>query len=276
MKTLLALVLCASSLSLLASGLPKDTVDKYVIDNVAIDKFDGSQLVGKSISKYQITCKNAGKTVERRHVISTNAEDAAQKARGRHPGYIQYPGLNIVDGQEMPMGYKISQPEVARLIFHKPGSDAAKSYGEKGKNGVTIITTHYGRKKGKVVEVVVEETGLTTDYKGLIIVDGKEIKRSDLDRIKKNDVTSAYVLAPGSKAAKSYGAKGKNGVTIITTIKSTAGKTTKVIYIDGQKVDESEMNKLSPNNIAAMSVAKNSDGQTVAIYIETKEGKKDK
>ncbi len=338
MKTLLALVLCASSLSIFASELPKDTVDKYVIDNVAIDKFDGKQLTGKSISQYTITCKNVGKVVERRHIITTNVGNAALKAKvlrahaatknknrignkymqalsvfiaengdradsilrngqfqytngkivevntdsltrarmEEHPYVAKSPCLTIVDGKEMPMGYRISRSKVARVIYHKPGSTVAKSYGKKGQNGVQVITTWEGKKKGNEVEMTVEESVLTTDYKGLVIVDGKEAKTSDLNQLNKNDVTAAYVLEPGSKAAKSYGEKGKNGVTIIHTIKSTAGKAIKTVYIDGQKVDESEMNKLSPNNIAAMSVAKNKDGEAVVIYVETKQNKKQK
>ncbi len=187
-------MLCASSLSLFASGLPKDTVDKYVIDNIVIEKFNGTQLENKTISKYIIACKDAGNVVERNHVIITEQEHTSTK----------------------------------------------------------------------------ENVTSTANYKGLIILNGKEVKNTDVSLINSKEVTSVYVLKPGSKAAESYGEKGKNGVMLINTIKATAGKTVKVVYINGQKVDESEMDKLSPDNISAMSVAKNKDGQPIVIYIETK------
>ncbi len=200
MKTLLALVLCASSLNVLASELPKDTVDKYVIDNVVIDRFNGTQLENKTIAKYIIACKDAGNVVERNHVIITEQEHSSTK----------------------------------------------------------------------------EDVTSLANYKGLIILNGKEVRSTDVSLISSKEVRSVFVLKPDSKAAEVYGEKGKNGVMIINTIKASADKTVKVVYIDGQKVDESEMNKLSPNNISAMSVAKNKDGKPTIIYIETKQDKKDK
>ena len=49
----------------------QDTVDMYVIDDVVISDFDGSQLVGKNVSSYQVT-RSKVKPV-RVHVIVTKS-----------------------------------------------------------------------------------------------------------------------------------------------------------------------------------------------------------
>ncbi len=71
MRILFFSALCALSLSIHAKEAPKDTVDSYVIDNIAIEKFDGSQLENKTISKYVIVYKDLRNVVEKRHVITT-------------------------------------------------------------------------------------------------------------------------------------------------------------------------------------------------------------
>ena len=74
------------------------------------------------------------------------------------------------------------------------------------------------------------------------------------------------VYKADSKVAQSYGEKGKNGVWWITT---QANKTSENIYfIDGRRVDKSEMDKLSPDQIASMSVNKE-EGNSV-IEVRTK------
>ncbi len=198
MRTLLALMLCASFTNVFSLELPKDTIDKYIIDDVAIENFDGTQLENKTISKYIIAYKDFGNVVEKNHVIIT--------------------------GQQM-----------------KVQSD-------------------------------IQESTQMKDYKGLIIVNGKEIKNCDISKINKKDVISLFMIEPGSKAAETYGEKGKYGVMIINTTTASNNKIAKSFYIDGKKVDESEMNKLMPDNIASISVLK----QENAIYVETKQGKNTK
>ncbi len=189
-------MLCASSVNIYSSELPKDTVDKYVIDNVAIHKFDGTQLENKTISKYIIAYKDLGNVVEKKHVIITNQNSSAQSNTDQK------------------------------------------------------------------------------NFNGLIIVDGKEIKNSDLAKINNKDIKSMYVLKAGSEAAEAYGEKGKNGVMLIKTKTAADNKTAEeVYYIDGKKVDKSRINNLKSENIASVSVVKNEKGEPSTIYIKTKKDK---
>jgi TonB family protein len=65
----------------------------------------------------------------------------------------------------------------------------------------------------------------TNESKALVIVDGKEISKADLDKIQPDNVESVSVLKAES-ATKLYGEKGKNGVVLVTMKK---GK-----FIDGK------------------------------------------
>lgn len=65
-----AVVLCAASPSVQA-----DTIDVYVIDYVDVNDFDGTQLVGKTISTYNVSLTGNGSRTVRRHTIKTVLSD---------------------------------------------------------------------------------------------------------------------------------------------------------------------------------------------------------
>lgn len=195
MRTILLSLFCAFVLNAQSVEVKKDTVDKYVIDKQVIENFDGTQLEGKTISKYMIAYKDARSFVEKIHVIFTIEKS------------------------------------------------------------VTINSALTGDLNGAVFE-------------GLIIVDGKEIERKELGNIiKTEDIANVNVFKPGSKIADSYGEKGKNGVLMITT-KEGNSVSSNIYFIDGKRVDESEVHKLSSDKIANMTVKKE-EGASV-IYIVKK------
>ena len=87
--------------------------------------------------------------------------------------------------------------------------NASKKYGDKGKNGVVIITT----KNENASKITVKISG-----EALYKVDGKEVSRKDVDKLNPDDIASVNVLK-GDAAIKKYGEKAKDGVVEITTKK---------------------------------------------------------
>ena len=98
MKTILLSVLCTLTLNVQSMEVKKDTIDKYVIDKQIIERFDGTQLEGKTISKYIIAYKNVGNMVEKNHIIIT--EKHGITLNGKPVKIMKYEGLIIIDGKE--------------------------------------------------------------------------------------------------------------------------------------------------------------------------------
>ena len=63
--------ICAVALGAASPSLQTDTTDVYVIDYVEVKDFDGTQLVGKTISTYNINLTGDGSKVVRNHIIKT-------------------------------------------------------------------------------------------------------------------------------------------------------------------------------------------------------------
>ena len=209
MRTFLLTALCAVAIGTQAK-VANDTIDKYIIDKQPIEHFDGSQLEGKRISKYMIAYKQGKGVVEKHHVIYTG--DEAEKTftiEGDANGPIvvskMLGPLIIVDGKESSNEEMalIKSEDVASVYVFEPGSEVAKSYGEKGSKGVIKVTT-----KSANVTIVSDP---------LVIVDGKEISKKELEEINPNDIAHMEVIKNGSKAAEQWGSKGLNGVIIVTT-----------------------------------------------------------
>ncbi|MFC5196181.1 M56 family metallopeptidase [Bizionia hallyeonensis] len=83
--------------------------------------------------------------------------------------------------------------------------DQLKKYGDKGKDGVIVIST--GETDTKLMEI--PETVL-------ILINGKASTRNDMQAIKPDNIKNVNVLKPDMAKAK-YGEKGKHGAIIVTT-----------------------------------------------------------
>ena len=187
MRALLFFAFCVLALNVQSSEIKKDTIDKYIIDKQVIERFNGSQLEGKTISKYIIGYKDTGNFVEKIHFILT------------------------------------------------------------GNESVSFSNTPIKQSK----------------YEGLVIVDGKEMSSDEFSKMNAKDIAGMKVYKAGSKVAESYGEPGKNGVLWITT---KANKTSENIYfIDGRRVEKDEVDKLSPNKIASMTVKKEEGNSVIQI-----------
>ena len=75
--------ICAVALGSAALPVSADTTDVYLIDYVEVKDFNGSQLVGKTISTYNINLSMVGSEMVRTHIIKTvlsgNAVEVAAK-----------------------------------------------------------------------------------------------------------------------------------------------------------------------------------------------------
>ncbi len=129
--------------------------------------------------------------------------------------------LIIVDGEEVSQKEfeKINPKDIDHIEVIKNGSKAAEQWGSKGLNGVIIVTT-------KAYKSTEESKFNISKY--LIIVDGQETPLEEFNKIKPESsaeyaekFASMEIFKPGSKEAKSYGEKGRNGVIIV---KTKAGK----------------------------------------------------
>ena len=190
MKALFTFALCACVLGIQASALPKDTVDSYVIDNVAIAKFDGTQLVGKTIDKYTIAYKGNGKSVEKCHVITTRKSDKVIDIKGKViniKGMSECKDVNkaliLLNGKEVTFSETTSlKPEdISNVTILKAGSKAAKAIlkqrGRTGNGEVMIITS-------KVNEEAPEQ---------VIYINGKKSNVSEMKKLQKDGILSMTI-----------------------------------------------------------------------------------
>ena len=166
MKNTLLFVLCSLALNIYAQTPQKDTIDKYVIDKQVISHFDGSQLEGKTIFKYIIAYRNVGKFIEKNHVILTTPETAT----------TTFDGLIIVDGKEVDANFqtKLKEEDIASISFCQPTSQIAKSYGEKGKKGVLILTTKANKDADEL----------------LYFIDGKIASKKNVEKLSPEKIAS--------------------------------------------------------------------------------------
>lgn len=162
----------------------KDTV-KIIINGDA----DKSQLAGKD----SVMVVGQGNINETSRI----------KVRGMSTKIGENP-LYIVDGVEMEKEIDDLNRDDVESVSMLKGKYAMEVYGEKGKNGVIIITTKNPEKKVKL-----------NTHDLLIIVDDQEMPANfDMNSIDPADIESLSVLKDLS-AAELFGEKGKNGVIII-------------------------------------------------------------
>ncbi|QCX40529.1 hypothetical protein FF125_19535 [Aureibaculum algae] len=115
--------------------------------------------------------------------------------------------LYIVNGKEISKEMsEIIDPEKIESVNVLKNSNATEKYGEKGKNGVVEINTK--TKNNSTISLQGKDP--------LIILDGTEISKKEMDNLNTNNIESINVLKDKS-AETQYGSKGKNGVVEITS-----------------------------------------------------------
>ena len=71
MASIILSTICAALIGTAALPAKADTTNVYIIDNVVVKSFSGSQLNGKTISAYDIQLSTSGSRVIRTHTIKT-------------------------------------------------------------------------------------------------------------------------------------------------------------------------------------------------------------
>lgn len=133
--------------------------------------------------------------------------------------------------------------------------------------------------QGNKLKINITENGKPASMdSALCIVDGKKVSREEIDKLSPDQIKSVTVLK-GKMAVEKYGDEAKGGALLISTKESDDTQPMKnalstlnhhtdsvaayvkqipnIIYVvDGKKVSEKKFNKLSPNDIASITVLK--------------------
>ncbi len=160
--------ICALNISTTTMTAHLDTLDRYIINNQKVERFDGSQLVGKTINYYKVVLAkgNSDGEIVRLHVILTDGQKA--KVIKVNPSTVgegvsvgddeavitidgkTYTNANskiilanssicIIDGKKCdPEALTKIKPEsIASMTVYKPGCKEAVEIS--GKKNVTVI-----------------------------------------------------------------------------------------------------------------------------------------
>jgi len=188
-----------------------------VLQNVSYNK------QGNTINKKQAVTFKAPVTanVLVKKAITADTISHKQIVKGVNQHGSNQP-LYIVDGIMLPEGKDIQNldPNSIKEINILKDENAVALYGEKAKNGVVQVKTKDSSANEDVSissrsKVMIKGF---SDFKGLIIVDGKESDYIKLAEIPSANIESVNVLKDKSSTLI-YNEKGKNGVIIVTTKK---------------------------------------------------------
>lgn len=151
------------------NAAPADTLDKYIINGEQVAKFDGSQLVGKTVSDYKVTVpkSNVADAAVRIHVIHTDGQkikaiksscvvedfrvedkDTESNINGKNYSNAEVTVLSsttvyIVDGKKCDKDAltKIKPESIASMNVYKPGSKGALKLSGKKDVAVIVVVT---------------------------------------------------------------------------------------------------------------------------------------
>lgn len=178
------------------AGFETDSKNEPIL--TLVNKFKSN-----SVSKDSVFISNTTDKVHNRNsnqrkdvIIKNNDNEVSKYNYQKNKPLILLNDKELTDQQMN----AIDPNTIASINVLKDESDT-KKYGEKGKNGVIIIHL---------------KEDLDTHAQPLYILDGEEIDKSVMEAISPDSIESVEVLK-NDAAIKKYGAKGKNGVIIITT-----------------------------------------------------------
>ncbi|HAQ21008.1 MAG TPA: hypothetical protein DCR40_17505 [Prolixibacteraceae bacterium] len=188
----------------------------------------------------QITMKGA--------TISIKMDNQSPAAAKKEPlDIMKSNALIIVDGKETTKAEmeKINPNNIDRIDVLKNGTSVEK-YGEKGKDGVVLITM----KKGEFIDGKSNVTNLTGNFA--------------LNSMRDTTPESSGLHLSAKEIRGEY----KDGTTILKadTFKMDFAKTNSLILIDGKKSTKAEVNQLNPGKIESISVLK--DESATRLYGE--------
>lgn len=175
------------------------------IEGSHLDKIDDVVVVGSGSMKNP-DVMIVGHGFARKKEQSNNKKESFQSSTTKNPLYV-------VDGK------KLSNKEIRVLdkndiesISVLKDKAAITAYGEKGANGVVLISS---KAKSEISQTAVKMKIGSGKNSPLFIVDGKKMSGKKAENIDPNNIESIDVLK-GQNAIEQYGKKAKNGVVKIT------------------------------------------------------------
>lgn len=178
--------------------------------------------------------------------------------------------LYVLDGEIISESImKVIDPNKIEAINVLKGPSATSLYGDKGKDGVIMITTKTGN-AGK-------------DDRGPIVVRGYKIDKQAAGKDGKIEIVADTVMANVNSIliksnnlsdAKSM-SKNMDEVTVVQgskiVVKTEGKKVPALIFVDGEKMTQKEMDALSPDQIKSVEILKG-DAAIKAYGAEAKDG----
>lgn len=181
----------------------KDTIYTITMDSLEIERLTNE----KSDFYYEDGTKP--KTIDKEITIH---QSITQKSYyNTKQNYFKTPEpLIIANGKLVTSEYlKSINPNDIESMTVLKGKNAIKTYGEKGENGVIIITT---KQLKNTQNTSTNENQTPNEDKYLYILDGKEISKSELKKVYSLETVSSLKVLKEKEAKKKYGDKGKHGV----------------------------------------------------------------
>ena len=180
MLTSILSAVCALVLGTSAMTSQADTVNVYMINGEKVTNFDGSQIVGKTVSDYRIgvATNNATGEVSKVHIIKT--EDPASPLTGNGGLVMGMDVLYVVDGVKTSSldFIKIKQENIGSMTVCKAGSKEAMEWTD-----------------DENVNVLKFETKKENVY----IIDGKQVSSDEFSKLKPKDLSAIEIYKSGSK-----------------------------------------------------------------------------
>lgn len=176
----------------------------YVIDNVTVEHFDGSQLKGKTVSDYKITTSGTGRNALTVHAITTSRSAFSYSFSMPHLDSLRMPDMSdfkyfkadtlvfpngisvfkntprkvvyVIDGKVSENGdafRSISPLSIESITVLKDDSPEAKAYGE----NVSVIKIQTKREENGLLESLKNLPGVKVEADGSITVNGQPVKK---------------------------------------------------------------------------------------------------
>ncbi len=196
MLTSILSAVCALVLGTSAMTGQADTVNVYMINGEKVTNFDGSQIVGKTVSNYRI-CVAANNTtgeVSKVHIIETTKPMPSFIVNGDHISGKDV--LYVVDGVKTSSldFIKIKQENIGSMTVCKAGSKDAMEWTD-----------------DENVNVIKFETKKENVY----IIDGKQVSSDEFSKLKPKYLAAMEIYKSGSgEAAKWTDDKDKNVIVV--------------------------------------------------------------
>lgn len=185
MLTSILSAVCALVLGTSAMTSQADTVNVYMINGEKVTNFDGSQIIGKTVSAYRIgiATNNATGEVSKVHIIETTKPVSSFVVNGDHISGKDV--LYVVDGVKTSSldFIKIKQENIGSMTVCKAGSKEAMEWTDD--ENVNVIK-------------------FETKKENIYIIDGKEVSSDEFSKLKPKDLSAINIYKADSKEAEKW------------------------------------------------------------------------